>query len=151
MSTIEAMSVLRELSGMCRQGERGYAAAAGAVSAAGVKEMLQRLGRQRGRLAGELEQLAARLESAEPAAAVRLFGAWPDVPRLADKGEAAILAECVRSEGITRDRFQRALEQDLLLNVKMVVLRQYIEIKAALDWLRRSEMAASTREHAMNG
>jgi uncharacterized protein (TIGR02284 family) len=149
MSTLEMTTILRELAAMCRQGERGYAAAAATVRPGDIRQALDRLGRQRGRLAGELEQVAARLSVAEPSAAVRLFGAWPDATRLGNQDESAVLADCIRSEGITRDRFERALEQDLPLNVKMVVLRQYAELKAALDWLRRSEIAASAREHAL--
>lgn len=150
MPSGEPVSVLRELAAICRQDERGFAEAADASGRKEVREALRRYGLQRSRLAAELEQHIARLAANEHGRAVRLFGAWTDLPAAMHRDESAVLGECVRSEAITRQRYEWALEQDLPLNVRMVVHRQYTEIKAALQWLNRAELAASARKHSFH-
>jgi uncharacterized protein (TIGR02284 family) len=150
MLTDEPVSVLRDLAAVCRQDERGFAEAADAVRSKDVKEALRRYGLQRSRLATELEQHIARLAGGEGVAAVRLYGAWADLPERVHKDESAVLTECARCEAITRQRFEWALERDLPLNVRMVVHRQYTEIKAALLWLARAQIAASSGKHSFN-
>jgi uncharacterized protein (TIGR02284 family) len=150
MSTDEPVSVLRELAAVCRQDERGFSGAADAVSRKEVREALRRYGLQRSRLAAELEQHIARLNGDGQPAAVRLFGAWAALSAAAHRDESAVLAECARSEAITRQRFEWALERDLPLNVRMVVHRQYTDIKAALQWLGRAQTAASQRKHSLH-
>ncbi|HEY5312479.1 MAG TPA: PA2169 family four-helix-bundle protein [Pirellulales bacterium] len=151
MSTDAPGPVLRELAAVCRQDERGFAGAADAIRSKGIKAALRRYGLQRSRLAAELEQHISRLAGDGHVAAVRLFGAWADLPTAVHRDESAVLDECARSEAITRQRFEWALERDLPLNVRMVVHRQYTEIKAALQWLGRAQIAASVRKHSFHG
>lgn len=151
MTTGETLSILRELAALCRQGERGYASAAEAVGNGPLRDSLRQYGRQRKRLASELEAHVHRLAGEQVPAAVRLFGAWADLATLGTRDDAAILAECARSEAITRERFERALDRDLPLNIRMVVHRQYTEIKASLQWLARAQATAAQHKHSIHG
>lgn len=146
MAPEEIVSQLRELAAVCRQDERGYLQAAEAIPSSQLQQGLRHYSRQRSRMTAELDEHVARITGMRLPATLQWFGAWADVDALAHGCETAVLDECARSEAITRERFERALKRDLPLNIRMVVHRQYTEVKAALRWLRHAQMEA--RNHS---
>lgn len=134
----EVIDRLARLAAVCREGEVGYALAAEASSQAENKVLLARYSRQHARLGGELEQWVERLGGTK-------FGPTSTHGWTTDFDgcqESALLVECERHEREVREAYDDALGDDLPLNIKMVVQRQYTEIKAAQEVLRRLELAS---------
>jgi uncharacterized protein (TIGR02284 family) len=59
--------------------------------------------------------------------------------------EAAIIAECERGEDVAVRAYKKALDSDLPNDLRVMVERQFVEVKDAHDHLRSLE-----RSHARN-
>jgi uncharacterized protein (TIGR02284 family) len=55
--------------------------------------------------------------------------------------EAAIVSECERGEDSAVDQYQEALAEDLPMDVRQIINRQYAAIKSAHDRVRDEERA----------
>jgi uncharacterized protein (TIGR02284 family) len=61
------------------------------------------------------------------------------------KDEGAIISECERGEDVAKRNYQHALEQTLPSDVRLLIERQYMQVKDAHDHVRSLEKAHSNK------
>ena len=146
----DSASTLNELVQTCKDGENGFRAAAESVPDSNLRHLLESYAQQRAEFAAELQQELRRLAE-NPAdsghAAAALHRTWMDIKAgLTSRDEAAIIAECERGEDVAVQAYRKALDSDLPADLRVIVERQFVEVKDAHDHLRSLE-----RSHARNG
>jgi uncharacterized protein (TIGR02284 family) len=146
----DTASTLNELVQTCKDGENGFRAAAESVPDSNLRHLLESYAQQRAEFAAEL-QLEVRRLSEDPAsgghAAAALHRTWMDIKAgLTGHDEAAIIAECERGEDVAVRAYKKALDSDLPNDLRVMVERQFVEVKDAHDHIRSLE-----RSHSRNG
>jgi uncharacterized protein (TIGR02284 family) len=143
-------STLNELIQTCKDGENGFRAAAESVEDSNLRHLFESYAQQRAEFAAELQLEVRRLaedpvEGGHAAAAVRR--SWLDIKAgLTGRDEAMVIAECERSEDMAVQVYQKSFDSDLPNDLRMIVERQFLEVKEAHDRIRSLE-----RSHARNG
>ena len=142
------VSTLNELVKACKDGDNGFRAAAEAVSDSNLRHLFESYAQQRAEFASELQREVRRLAD-EPAdrghASAALHRGWMDVKAtLTGRDEAAIIAECERGEDAAVKVFRKALEAELPSEIRVLVERQFLEVKDAHDHIRSLERSHKT-------
>jgi uncharacterized protein (TIGR02284 family) len=149
-SVDQTTSTLNELIQTCKDGEDGFRTAAESVEDSNLRHLFESYAQQRTEFAAELQLEVRRLsqdpvDSGHVAAALHRSGL--DIKAgLTGRDEAAVIAECERGEDAAIRAYQKGLDSDLPNDLRMIVERQFLEVKDAHDHIRSLE-----RSHARNG
>ena len=140
-------STLNQLIQTCKDGERGFKAAAEAVHDPNLRHLLESYSQQRGEFAAELETEVRRLGK-EPAegghAAAAMHRGWMELKAAVSGGdEGTVIAECERGEDVAVKAYQQALAATLPTDLKAMVERQFIKVQEAHDQVRSLERVHS--------
>jgi uncharacterized protein (TIGR02284 family) len=142
----ELIECLNDLIETCRDGEKGFEAAADHVEDQELKKFFNQRSQQRAQFASEL-QAEVRQLGGTPAEGGSVSAAfhrgWMNIKSVLTGGSVyAIVAECEQGEDAALVNYARVLKQNLPPNVLPVVKHQYTEIKRTHDRLRDWEQAA---------
>jgi uncharacterized protein (TIGR02284 family) len=143
-------STLNELIQTCKDGENGFRAAAESVEDSNLRHLFESYAQQRAEFAAELQLEVRRLaedpeETGHVAAAFHRAGLEIKAD-LTGRDEAVVIAECERSEDLAVQVYRKSLDSDLPNDLRMIVDRQFLEVKEAHDHIRSLE-----RSHARHG
>jgi uncharacterized protein (TIGR02284 family) len=131
--------VLNHLIESCRDGERGFEAAAAHLIDPTLRSLFMQLAAERARCADELLPHARRLggpAAAEGTAVAALHRKWIDVKcALTHEKDHAIVVEAARGDGATVSAFKDAIEGSLPPDTRDIVERQYEAIQEEHNWL----------------
>ena len=140
-------STLNQLIQTCKDGEKGFQAAAEAVSDPNLRHLFESYSQQRSEFAAELEAEVSRLKQ-EPAqhghAAAAMHRGWMDLKAAVTGGsEGAVIAECERGEDLAVKAYREALAASLPVDLHAIVERQFLKIQEAHDQVRSLEQVHS--------
>ncbi|MBC7783553.1 MAG: PA2169 family four-helix-bundle protein [Burkholderiales bacterium] len=144
------ISTLNELTQICIDGEKGFAAAAEVVEDMALKEELNGFSAQRRRFTSELQSIVQSqgeqpAKSGDPSAAIHR--AWLEVRALfTGKDRYAVLAECERGEDAALATYEKALNASLAAPAADVIRAQYLMIKHAHDRVKSLRDAAKAEK-----
>lgn len=146
-SVDESASTLNQLIQICKDGEAGFLAAAGAVEDLNLRRLFESYSQQRAEFAAEL-QLEVRRMAEQPVdsghAMAALHRSWLGIEAgLIGRDEGAIISECERGEDIAVRDYEKALDAALPPDIRVTVERQFLQIKQAHDQIRSLERAHS--------
>jgi uncharacterized protein (TIGR02284 family) len=135
----EAVSTLNNLIETLKDGKNGFESAASDVKDSRIKTVFLECAQERARLAGELQAEVRRLggdpeTSGSVSAAVHR--GWINLKNALGGGEKAILEEAERGEDVAVKSYEKALKENLPVDVAGVVRRQYDQVKRAHDTVR---------------
>jgi len=137
MSTIteKSIDVLNHLVETCYDGENGYKKAAEDVHNANLKMLFSNYAEQRYRFGHELKEEIRRMGGdPEKGSTLKadLHRAWIDIKSaFTSGGEQAVLVECERGDNYAVDAFKKELDEDLPVDSKTLIARQYEAIVEA--------------------
>lgn len=136
----EAVSVMNDLIETCRDGEKGFAAAAERADSPDLKQLFTTLASQRAKFTHELEVEVERF-GGKPADMGHVAGAahrgWMAVKAsVTSDDDGAILDECERGEDYAKKAYSEALQKPLPADVRPMVARQADDVRAAHDRVR---------------
>jgi uncharacterized protein (TIGR02284 family) len=142
----DVRAVLEDLIEVNRDGEKGFARAAEAVDDSGAAATLREFGAERGRFAGELENIGFRygVAGGEGGSVTgALHRAWIGLKDAVAGDDHAILKAAEVGEDKAVETYEAALEADLPGDVDAVVRRQYSAVNQAHDRVRSLRDAAA--------
>jgi len=139
----DVVSTLNGLIETCKDGSNGFRTAADGVEDASLKRLFASYAEQRAQFAAELERLVASL-GGNPADSGHIAGAvhrgWINLKSVVTgKDDGAIISECERGEDFAKERYRKALDGSLPVDVRASVERQYMQLKEAHDHVRSLE------------
>lgn len=140
VDTDDAVSTLKNLIATCRDGENGFRDAAEDLENAALRQQFVRYSQQRAVFAAELARDVERLggdadTSGHVAGAIHR--GWINLKAaLTGHDDGAIIAEAERGEDVAVRNYEEALETELPADARIVVERQYIEVKRTHDQVR---------------
>jgi len=142
-----AASTLNQLIRVCKDGEAGFLAAAGAVDDLNLRRLFESYSQQRAEFAAEL-QLEVRRMAEDPVdsghATAALHRSWMDIKAgITGRDEGAVISECERGEDVAVREYQQALDSALPADLRVIVERQFLLVKEAHDQVRSLERAHS--------
>ena len=148
----DAIDHLNDLIETCKDGEKGFRAAAEAISDEGdteLRTLFNLYAQQRARFAAELQNEVLR-RGGDPAKAGHVSGAfhrgWMNLKAaITGKNEASIIAECQSGEDAAMRNYEHVLKQNLPSDVQAIADTQYAEIRLAHDRIRSLERAYKAR------
>jgi len=141
----DAIGVLNDLIQTCRDGQDGFHTAADGVEDPNLKRLFTSYAQQRAEFTEELQREVRQLggdaeRSGHVAGAVHR--GWINVKAaVTGKDDGAIISECERGEDIAKRNYQNALEETLPSDVRLLIERQYMQVKDAHDHVRSLEKA----------
>jgi uncharacterized protein (TIGR02284 family) len=139
-TTSSIASVLNELIETCKDGQQGFQHAAENVKNARLQQLFQRLALQRGKFATQLQNLVRSLgEKEETSSSVAgvIHRGWIDLrSAVSTNDEKAILAECERGEDSAVAEYRSALEADLPIDIRSLVVGQSAAVKSSHDEIK---------------
>jgi uncharacterized protein (TIGR02284 family) len=144
-----AISTLNNLIETCKDGENGFRTAADGVKNGELKTLFNLYAQQRAQFAAEL-QAEVRTFGGDPentgSAIASLHRGWINIKStVTGEDEGAIITECERGEDSAAKNYQEALEEDLPVNVRSIIERQFTQVKEAHDRIRALERANSAK------
>jgi uncharacterized protein (TIGR02284 family) len=137
----KVISTLNTLLETTKDGEEGFRTCARAVEDPGLKKVFEDAAKRCDEGAAELRAKIRSLGK-EPAssgtASGALHRAWTNI-KLSVTGmdEYAVLTECERGEDVAKSAYEKALNEDLPMDVKTLVQRQYEGMNANHDRIRQ--------------
>ncbi len=139
----EVISTLNNLVETCKDGQNGFRTAAEGVKDTKLTTLFNTYSQQRGQFAAELQNEVRRLggepEETGSTAAV-LHRGWINIKSaVTGEDEGAIISECERGEDSAVKAYEEALKNNLQGDVKMLVERQFSQVKEAHDLVRSLE------------
>jgi uncharacterized protein (TIGR02284 family) len=142
-SVDETSSTLNQLIQTCRDGENGYASAAISVEEPSLQRLFQSYSQQRTEFAAELELEVRRL-ARDPVqtghASAALHRSWLDIKAgIVGRSDGQGIHECGRQEETALGIYERALDSPLPNDLRLIVERQFTQIKEAHDQIRSLE------------
>jgi uncharacterized protein (TIGR02284 family) len=142
-SVDSTVSTLNSLIQTSRDGENGFRAAAASVADSNLQHLFESYAQQRAEFAAELQREVRRLAE-DPAdsghAAAALHRSWMDIKAaLTGQDDAAIIAECERGEDAAVGAYRKGLDTELPTDTRVLVERQFLEVKDAHDHIRSLE------------
>ena len=145
-SNEQVISTLNGLIQTCRDGQEGFQAAAEGVASAELRDLFLGYSRQRASFAGELQDEVRRL-GGDPADSGSIAGTlhrgWLGLTAaVSGRDDDAVVNECERGEDSALANYRAALGVDLPSSVRVLVERQFAEVKEAHDYVRRLKRAS---------
>ena len=146
-SVDEISSTLNQLIQTCKDGEKGFEAAAEGVQDPNLRRLFESYSQQRSEFGTELELEVRRLAQV-PAerghATAALHRGWMDIKAaVTGHDDGAIIAECERGEDVAVKAYQQALAAELPADLKAVIERQAVKVQEAHDQVRSLERVHS--------
>jgi uncharacterized protein (TIGR02284 family) len=150
----EAVSVMNELIETCRDGEKGFTAAAERADSADLKQLFSTLATQRNAFTHELEVQVERIGGTPAdmghAAAVAHRGWMAVKAAVTTDDDQSILDECERGEDYAKKAYADALGKTLPSDLRPMVMRQADDVRSAHDKvraLRNEHRAVKQQDH----
>jgi uncharacterized protein (TIGR02284 family) len=142
----ELTAVLNDLIATCNDSWEGFGKAAKGVHDDQFRNWLTDVSLQRAGFARRLSD-EVRKAGGEPAQEGHgggiLHRGWVDLEtRLRSKNDGEIRTECIRGEESTLKHYERAVEQYMPDEVRLIVERQFNEVQATLKELREGRVHA---------
>ena len=135
----KTLDVLRELIEVCKDGETGYAHAAGIVTNPNLKSYFQTQSLERARFVEDLRH-TAKTRGEKPEIAGSTAGAlhrlWFEAKADLGLGDQTILNSVEQGEDRAKHAFENALKQDLPDDVRGLLQQQAQSVFAAHDYIR---------------
>jgi uncharacterized protein (TIGR02284 family) len=147
MNNDKVVSILNDLIEMCRDGHAGFREAAEYAESPDLKTFFRRESLERAQFVGDLQQQVLALggdpdKSGSTAGAVHR--AWMTIKgTLTGKDDKSILNEVERGEDSAVEAYEDALRQGLPANLRMIIEKQYLEIKGTHDRVKQVRDARS--------
>jgi uncharacterized protein (TIGR02284 family) len=146
----EVASALNQLIQICKDGERGFQAAASEVKDTNLQRLFESYAQQRAEFAAEL-QLEVRRLARDPVdsghATAAVHRGWMDLKAgITGRDDAAVISEAERGEDLAMGAYRKALNTDLPSDVRVLVERQFVQVKEAHDHVRSLEQAHARNE-----
>ncbi|HJU16745.1 MAG TPA: PA2169 family four-helix-bundle protein [Stellaceae bacterium] len=146
MDRNDVIATLNTLIETSRDGEEGFRACAEGVKNPQLKSFFEEKARRcaegAAQLQGKVIELGGKPERSSSVSGA-MHRAWVNIKStITGMDDKAILAECERGENIARQAYEDALKEDLPPDVRMLVDRQYREVKANHERVR--EMCNAT-------
>ena len=143
----EVISTINNLIETLKDGKEGFRQAAEGVKDPQLKSLFNEYSQQRSRFATELQSQARVLGEPEPETSTTAAGAlhrsWINLKSAVTRGDDhAILAECERGEDSAVEEYKKAINENLSVQLREIVSRQYSEIKNTHDRIRNLRDAA---------
>jgi uncharacterized protein (TIGR02284 family) len=144
----ELISILNDLVETCKDGQNGFRTAAEEIKNSELTTLFNSYSQQRAQFAAELQSEVRRLggdpEDAGSTAAV-LHRGWMNIKSaVTGEDQGAVIAECERGEDSAVSAYEEALENELPGNLRVIVERQFSQVKEAHDRIRSLEKAKTT-------
>ena len=140
MAEEKLVATLETLIDTCRDGEKGFREAAEHVSDPEVRAFFTDQSAERGAFAEELEHalgmLGKRPGKREGTVAGTLHRVWSDVKSRLGGGDVSVLETVEAAEDSAKEAFEKALWEDLPENIRTVVAKQAVSVRAAHDDVR---------------
>jgi uncharacterized protein (TIGR02284 family) len=150
----EAVSVMNELLETCRDGEKGFTAAAERADSTDLKQLFSTLATQRKAFTHELEVQVERIGGTPAdmghAAAVAHRGWMAVKAAVTTDDDQSILDECDRGEDYAKKAYADALGKTLPSDLRPLVMRQADDVRSAHDKvraLRNEHRAVKQQDH----
>lgn len=137
MDRDDVISTLNDLIETSKDGEEGFRTCADNVKNPALKSFFLQKAERCREGAVQLQNIVHEMggdpeHSGSTAGALHRF--WLNIrATISGMGDHAILDECERGEDVAKRSYEKALEQDLPGDVRMVVERQYAEVRANHD------------------
>ena len=142
----ELVTCLNDLIETCRDGEKGFLAAAEHITNDDLKTYFRRCASQRAQFASELQAEVRQLGgSAEQSGSVSgmFHRGWMNIKSAITGGNESILSECEWGEDSALRNYERVLRQNLPPGVLPVVKHHHTRIKESHNRLRDLEKKAA--------
>jgi len=135
----KTLDVLRELIEVCKDGELGYAHAAGIVTDPNLKSYFQTQSLERARLLEDLRQTAKTLGD-KPEIAGTTAGAlhrlWFEAKADLGLGDQAILNSVEQGEDRAKHAYEEALRKEIAPGIRSLLQQQAQSVFTAHDYVR---------------
>jgi uncharacterized protein (TIGR02284 family) len=136
----QAISVLNNLIETCKDGQKGFKAAAEGVRSSSIQAKFLDYSRERGQMASELQAEVRRL-GGDPDTSGSVSGSlhrgWLDLKAaLSGHDDHAVVAEAERGEDVAKGVYENALKESLPTSVQMIVQQQAVKIRRVHDEVR---------------
>jgi uncharacterized protein (TIGR02284 family) len=146
MTREDVIATLNSLIQTSKDGEQGFGTCASTVKSSHIKEFCERKAEQCRIGAAQLQAIVREMGGdADSAGSTSgaLHRAWLDFrTNVTGMDDAAVLRECERGENAARKAYEEALRQALPGDIRVVVERQFREVKANHE--RIGELRAAT-------
>jgi uncharacterized protein (TIGR02284 family) len=137
MDQKNAVSVIEKLAEICKDGEKGYRDAAEHSTRTDLKTFFTTQSSERGRFAGELQSVLAKLGKPEKkelgTVAGALHRAWIDTKVGLGAGDKSILESIEKGEDEAKDAYKEAISASLPADAAEIVSRQARSVQTAHD------------------
>jgi len=146
----EVASALNQLIQVCKDGESGFQTASSEVKDTNLQRLFESYAQQRAEFAAEL-QLEVRRLARDPVdsghATAALHRGWMDLKAgITGRDDAAVVSEAERGEDLAMRAYRKALNSDLPSDLRVLVERQFVQVKEAHDHVRSLEQAHARSE-----
>ena len=146
MDRNDVISTLNDLIETCKDGEEGFLACSQSVKNPTLKSFFEEKAQRCATGARQLRDKVRELggdPSQSGSTAGAMHRAWVNIKSaVTGMDDHAILAECERGEDVAKTAYEKALQQDLPADTRMMVEAQYREVKANHDRVRDMRNAA---------
>lgn len=148
LRTDEIISTLNELIETCKDGERGFREAAGAIDEPRLRSLFDQYSQQRAEFSRELQfEVTSLGGSPEKSGSVAgaMHRGWMNIKSaVTGKDRKAIIAEAERGEDVAVKTYREALARGLPDDLASIIERQYRRILEAHDTVRSLELESET-------
>jgi uncharacterized protein (TIGR02284 family) len=147
MERNDVIATLNNLIETSRDGEEGFRTCAEGVKNPQLKSFFEEKARRcaegAAQLQGKVIELGGNPERSSSVSGA-MHRAWVNIKStVTGMDDKAILAECERGEDVARRAYEDALNQDLPPDVRMLIDRQYREVKANHERVRAMRNATA--------
>ena len=137
MTNDKAVSVLNNLIETCKDGEKGFKAAADGLKSSSIKAKFLEYSRERGQMASELQAEVRRL-GGDPDKSGSVSGSvhrgWLDLKAaLTGHDDHAVVAEAERGEDVAKGVYENALKESLPTSAQTLVQQQAVKVRRVHD------------------
>jgi uncharacterized protein (TIGR02284 family) len=133
----KAVSVLNNLIETCKDGEKGFKAAAEGLKSSSIKAKFLEYSRERGQMASELQAEVRRL-GGDPDKSGSVSGSvhrgWLDLKAaLTGHDDHAVVTEAERGEDVAKGVYENALKESLPTSAQTLVQQQAVKVRRVHD------------------
>ena len=137
MTNDKAVSVLNNLIETCKDGEKGFKAAAEGLKSSSIKAKFLEYSRERGQMASDLQAEVRRL-GGDPDKSGSVSGSvhrgWLDLKAaLTGHDDHAVVAEAERGEDVAKGVYENALKESLPTSAQTLVQQQAVKVRRVHD------------------
>ena len=140
------LATLNNLIETCKDGEEGFRTAADGLTDQTTKVSFAKFARERGQMVRELQDEVQGLGGSPETAgstAGALHRGWINIKSVVTgKDDQKIISEAERGEDLAKAAYENALKEALPVQVKALVSRQAVQVRAAHDQVRAMEKSS---------